>query len=264
MNRLGRLLVIGLLWMESSAFAGVVQPLRGAPQLVILAAGNTPGVNGTFFRSDITILNLGTNSQNVNLQWLPQVGAGAPVTRMINIPAFDGVRSADFVRDYFGKAGLGSIVITALTPGGALDPDAILFASSRIWTPQPGTAGTTSQTFPAIPLSTRAGSRADVLSVGAADNTNYRVNVGVVNLDPENTQTFYVEPEKTIGPPTARPVTLPPLTMQQISLSSESSITLRVLIFNRTAGGPFAWAAYASTIDNVTGDSWSEIAVPTP
>ncbi|MGZ8797181.1 MAG: hypothetical protein ACXW2F_07530, partial [Thermoanaerobaculia bacterium] len=38
---------------------GVVVPLGAAPQILIPAAGSTAGANGTFFRSDITLINFG-------------------------------------------------------------------------------------------------------------------------------------------------------------------------------------------------------------
>ena len=46
---------IAAFFVCSIAAAGVVQPLTSAAQLLIPAAGSTPGVNGTFFRSNIAI-----------------------------------------------------------------------------------------------------------------------------------------------------------------------------------------------------------------
>ena len=52
--------------------SNVVQLLSSAPQLLIPVAGSTPGANGTFFKSDITLGNFRPQSQAVRLQWLPQ------------------------------------------------------------------------------------------------------------------------------------------------------------------------------------------------
>jgi len=150
-----RLLLIAALLVSTSSFATVVQPVGAASQVLIPAAGSTAGANGTFFRSDISIINLTTHDQNVVLQWLPQAGSGGSnSSAIVTIPAFTGVRSSDFVSDFLHQTGLGSIIVTGATTGGGIDSTARLYVSSRIWSPQPGTSGTVSQSFPAIPLST--------------------------------------------------------------------------------------------------------------
>jgi hypothetical protein len=47
-------------------------PGRDRPALLIAAAGSVPGANGTFFRSDISIVNYRGQDQLVSLQWLLQ------------------------------------------------------------------------------------------------------------------------------------------------------------------------------------------------
>src|SRR6266496_1704099 len=74
----------------------VVIPLRGGNQLLVPVAGSTPGVNGTFFRSDLTIMNLANHDETVTLEWLPQAGGNATTT-IITIPKQSGIRSPDFV-----------------------------------------------------------------------------------------------------------------------------------------------------------------------
>ena len=68
------LTALAILLAATSLSAAVVQPLGAGFQLLIPAAGSTPGLNGTFFRSDISILNLAGHDEVVNLQWLPQPG----------------------------------------------------------------------------------------------------------------------------------------------------------------------------------------------
>jgi len=82
----------------STAFAGVVQPLQSAPQLLIPAAGSTPGVNGTFWRSDIAIANFNDRQQLVRVQWLPQ-GASSTFSKTITLEHLSFVRSNDFVAE---------------------------------------------------------------------------------------------------------------------------------------------------------------------
>lgn len=243
--------------------ASVVQPLGTGFQLLIPAAGSTPGANNTFFRSDISIVNLRDATQTVSLQWIPQAGTGQSVVRFIDIPARSGLRSADFVSEVLGQSGLGSIIVTG-TNVGQPDTGARLFVSSRIWTPQPGTTGTTSQSFEAIPVASINTPAAVFFGASGQDNpVNYRVNVGIVNLDPANTQTFTVSvPSALIDPPLVRTVTLPPSSMTQINLGSGFPGSTQIQIRNGTTGtSSNQWTAYVSTVDNVTGDAFSELPI---
>jgi hypothetical protein len=247
----------------------VVIPLRGGAQLLVPVAGSTPGANGTFFRSDITIMNLANHDETVVLEWLPQAGGNA-TTATITIPKGKGIRSPDFVVEYLHQTGLGAIMITGVTSEG-VDVEAALYVSSRIWSPQPGTSGTTSQSLPAVTRGSAffSGVTARLFGVGTVEFTsNYRVNVGIVNADPINTHTFDISASLNLRPfggPSHFLVTLPPRSMSQVPLGALVPNS-EVLIENTTATlSPFtAWIAYGSTIDNITGDAWSELAVPFP
>ncbi len=265
MKKLIGVIGVALFVVAVSAGAAVVQPVGAASQVLIPAAGFTPGANGTFFYSDITIINLTAHDQQVALQWLPEgATAGAPTT--ITIRARSGIRSANFVHDYLSQTGLGAITITGVTSAGMLDTSAVLYVSSRIWTPEPGTNGTTSQSFWAIPLDQINMPGAAIFSLGSLVNpSGYRVNVGIVNLS-SNPQTF------SVGIPSSSPVpapvvlTIPGMSMQQIpvDISGTAAGNLpQVTVQNITSGSTAStnWTAYGSTVDNVTGDAWSEIAV---
>jgi len=261
-------LVLSLVFivLATSAFAEVVQPIGASPQVLIPAAGNIAGANGTFFKSDITIVNLRNSDQNVLLQWLPQPGGTGPAI-LITIHALSGIRSADFVHDTFNLTGLGAIIVTGIVDPVVLrppspDPGARLFVASRIWTPQPGTNGTTSQNLSTVPVSTINTPAATIFGVGGADSpADYRVNVGIVNVDPNKTQTFVVSyPAGSGAPPTSITVVLPPLTMQQVAAATLFG-GQQISISNVTSSGSNLWTAYASTVNNVTGDAWSELAV---
>lgn len=245
----------------------VVIPLRSASQLVIPVAGSTPGANGTFFRSDITLMNLANHDETVNLEWLPQAG-GSGTTTTITIPKQSGIRSSDFVVEYLHQTGLGAIMITGITSEG-IDVDAALYVISRIWSPQPGTSGTTSQSLPAVTTSAFfPGATATLFSVGGGVENpgNYRVNVGIVNADPINTHTFDIAAPSNKRPFGAKhyTVTLPPRSTAQVPLGGDLFPNAAVVVHNMTAATSrfTAWIAYASTVDNITGDAWSELAVP--
>jgi hypothetical protein len=151
--------------------------------------------------------------------------------------------------------------VSGVTSTGAVDPTALLWASSRIWTNQPGSAGTTSQSLPAIPLNGLfSGSTAGLFSVGGSDNpANYRVNVGIVNLS-ASSQTYSVTQQGG----TTNFVIVPAMSMAQVPVATGTSSTQQILIQNVTGGAvtPNSWIAYGSTVDNITGDAWSELAVP--
>jgi hypothetical protein len=239
----------------------VVVPVSSAPQLLIPVAGSTPGANGTFFRSDITIGNFATHDQTVRLQWLPQ-GTSSTSSTTINLRALSGIRSEDFVRENLGQSGLGAILVTGITSSGDVDSTAALYVASRIWSPQPGTGGTTSQTLPTIPTTSINTPDAAVFSLGA-QNGDYRANIGFVNVDPKNEQTFLLF--FPLGPlPFVISVAVPPMSMRQVALGTSRFFGFEFLIQNGTDSSRRSnlWVAYGSTVDNITGDAWSELAVP--
>jgi hypothetical protein len=246
----------------SIAAAGVVQPLTSAPQLLIPAAGSTPGANGTFFRSNIAIVNLASHDQIVQLRWLPQ-GGSSNATTTVSIRSLLFLRSDDFVAEILHQSGLGAILVTGVTSSGDLDPTAALYVQTSVWTPQPGTNGTTSQSLPAIPTSVINYSDAALFFVGAPRNGSYRANVGIVNLDPVNEQMFQVTFFFAFVPFTVT-FAVPPMAMQQAGLGSSNGNFSELLVANVTAAATKSnsWVAYGSTIDNVTGDALSELAVP--
>lgn len=234
-------------------------------EILIPAAGNTPGANGTFFRSDIGVWNLRNVPQRVLLQWLPQAGSAAHPPVEVSIPAQNAIRSENFVEEYFGLNGLGSVLVTALSGDGQLDTNARLQVTSRIWTPQPDTTGTTSQSLPAVALPSISSPTAMIL--GLRRDERYRTNVGVVNLDPVHAQTFEIEVAQTqlSIPPEFYEITVPPMSMQLISLNALLQQPLfRVNITNTTEAGARSdrWTGFGSSVDNTTGDAWSELAIP--
>ena len=89
------------------------------------------------------------------------------------------------------------------------------------------------------------------------------MNVGIVNLDPNNMQTFAVSLPTASGSTSLFIVTVPAMSMQQIGLGSGVSSTQQINIQNVTGGATQSnsWIAYGSTVDNITGDAWSELAL---
>jgi len=244
----------------------LVIPVGGTPQLLIPAAGSTQGANGTFFRSDIALVNYTTHEQHVQLRWLPQgvTGNGIPV-RDIPIPALSGIVSEDFVASVLGQSGLGAILITGVTADGFGDSTARLYATSRIWSNQPGLSnGTVSQSFPSLPTTNINSTKLSL--IGLRRDDRYRLNVGIVNLDPANTQTFQIiVGGSSPATPEVTTVTVPARSLVQTPLVGPALANLQVIVQN--VSPPIqtsSWIAYGSSVDNATGDAWSEIGYTAP
>jgi hypothetical protein len=255
------------LLIATAASGQLVATRPSSQQFLIPAAGAQPGNGGTFFRSDITIINYRDADQRVRLQWLPQdlSGVGAS-TIETTIAARSGIASEDFVTTVMQRTGLGAILVTAIDANGAFDTRAQLVGTSRVWTPQPSSGGTTSQSLPSV-ATTDINSTA-VAILGARRDARYRTNVGIVNLSNE-VQTFQVVVFGTFGTET-RQIDVQPLSMVLFAVTGPAStLPLQIQVQNiTTVSRSSNFVAYASSIDNITGDAWttlgSNLPVPIP
>ena len=256
--RIPALLAAALL-LSAPAYSDLIDPLTSAPVILIPVAGDAAGVNGTHFRSDISITNFRDVEQTVQVRWLPQGrSSDATSVRTITIGARSGFSSEDFVRNILQQTGIGAIQISGLNDTVA-DPAARLHVTARIWTPQPdGGAGTFSQTFPATVFS--SASSAPVKWIfGVRRDARYRLNVGIANPS-STTMRFRVIVTTPAGNETQER-TLPPLSVDQTNFAGTATVA-QVIVQNVTGGPDAAWQAWASSIDNATGDAWSEMAFP--
>jgi hypothetical protein len=248
-----------LLAFATSAFA----QLRGpAPQILVPAAGSVQSANGTFFHSDIAIYNYRNEAQAILLQWLPRGTSGLTGTPVqIRLNALSGLISEDFVFDLLHQQGLGAILVTALnTDGGTADPNGRLVVTERIWTPQPGTTGSVSQTFSTLATSEINTQVPAIL--GQRIDDRYRTNVGIVNLSSAEVSFDVLQnSDDPTFAPIVQIVTVPPFAMQQVSAQTFKATALQIRVTPRSAISPAQWVAYGSSVDNVTGDSWSSIAM---
>jgi hypothetical protein len=232
--------------------------LRTSPQFIVAGAGSVAGANGTFFHSDITLTNYRSVDQMISLQWLPAGAmAGTPMT--ITVRALSGIISEDFVADVLHVSGLGSILITGVNADGTPDPLAQLYVTERVWTPQPGSTGTDSQTFPVIATSDVNVTRATIL--GQRIDSRYRTNVGIVNYDSTAARSFDIiqTTDDSMNPTVTTTVTVPASSMIQVPLANAATTVLQIAVVPRDAINPALWLSYGSSVDNVTGDSWSSL-----
>src|SRR5438270_1479386 len=92
--------------LAAATHAQLIATRSSAPVILIPAAGSLQGANGTFFHSDLTLLNYRASDQRVQLQWLPQNVPGATVAPVvITIPAHSGINSEDFVASILHQTG---------------------------------------------------------------------------------------------------------------------------------------------------------------
>ena len=247
---------------QSISVNELIVPQAAAPQVVIPIAGNAAGANGTYFRTDINVINLRNASQRVAMYWLPQGVAGSTTpVRVIDFTATSGLSSEDFVGEVLGRTGIGAIQFVALTPENAPDPNGLLHVTSRIWTPRPDNGeGTMSQTFPAI---IRGGAAPTTLKVvfGQRRSAQYRLNAGVMNPS-STTQRFRITANisGTAGADQqVVEIDVPARSIQQVTVGGTSSGTVQML-FENVTGTAGDWHAWASSVDNQSDDAWSQVA----
>ena len=258
--------LVVLLLAALPVFAEVIVPQAGAPRVWIPVAGHAQGANGTFFRSEITVTNLRNAAQRVRIYWLPQGTAGSSTpAQTYDVPSGRGFGSDEFVNRVLLKEGLGGVEIVGVTSSGAVDPLAVLHVTSRIYTPRPdGGAGTMSQTFPAVVAGEGPASNLKEI-YGMRRSPQYRLNVGVLNpastvqrfkfiVAIEGPSGFDVETFEFDVQPRSIHQTLVPGT-------STGLATIRV---EDLGGGAGDWQTWASTVDNESGDAWSQVGFSKP
>lgn len=232
-------------------------------QLLIPVAGNAQGANGTFFRSDINIINFRNAEQRIRLRWLPQGRSGlTEPTREMTIAAASGFFAEDFVNTVMEQTGLGAIQIVGIRADGQADVDARLYATSRIWTPHPAVGGTVSQSFPTLTMVTRSDAPPKWI-FGVRRDDRYRLNVGIVNYSGVK-QAFTVQTGAGGPVPGGElvAVEVEPFSVAQVGITGTAQGTFQIVVRNNA--GSALWDAWASSIDNVTGDAWSMVAFNIP
>lgn len=233
-------------------------------RILIPVAGTVEGANGTFFRSDINIINFRDVDQRIELRWLPNAANGETLTpETITIAARSGFFSEDFVTNVLGESGLGGIEIVGVTSTGAFDQAAQIHATVRIWTPHPAAGGTMSQTFPAVVLANNATQTKWIF--GVRRDNRYRLNVGITNTA-TITQRFRITTiSSSTGTGETLEVELPPRSILQAGIPGSTGGAFQIVVQNISTNGiGTSWQTWASSIDNTTGDAWSQMGFPAP
>ena len=231
-------------------------------QILINVAINAPGRNNTFYETDYFTV----NGRNANQEIL--IGLIAAGVTNVNQPAQRFLLNANttYSLDNFFGTGTGRLnltgvasvlIIGVLTGTNTVDSNARLYGSVRIWTMEPGSSGgTNSFTLWGADRGLIHGDF-NAIAVGGRQNTAFRANYTVVNLDATRSRTFTAI---FIGGGTAQAtVSLPPLSMQQVAVPSSlvpGTNGYFVSVFFPNDTDDFQWSASLDSADNITGDAW--------
>lgn len=256
------LFLAGGLSAEQAPRPEAITTVAGSPSIVIPAAGDVQGGNGTHFRTDLTLVNHAADTARVAVTWIERDVAttGAPV--FLEIPPRTVSVYNGFVGDVLGRSGLGSLLIQTVDGSGQLMPGGVIDAFARIWTFQPGTEGSVSQPMYAVrqsDLQSNASRPAYILGMKQTDR--FRANLGIVNLHRSAAQSYTVNAVGTLGS-TSFTVDLAPLSMKQVALPDLDLGDFYLVITPQSHSllnpfGDSTFTAYGSTVDNITGDAWS-------
>ena len=245
--------------MRSEVRASVISVEWSKDSFIIPVAGNTAGGGGTYFRSDLVFNNDRLQDQRIAVGWMAQGvnNCAAPLT-YFNLSANSITIADDFVGQSLGKTGLGAVLVVSVLSNGAFDEDGEIDGYSRIWTPQPGSNGTVSQNFTAIDVQDSLGSLAATL-MGLKQNTQFRTNVGIVNMDDAAAHTWTFT---SIFNGRTTSVTVQPCSMILTGATAGSASPSGNVAFTvQSNGSGFWWSGFGSSTDNTTGDGWVSRAI---
>jgi hypothetical protein len=223
--------------------------------------GSAPGAGGTFFKSEVTLVNNDTTfSQNLGVLYFPSNGGSCngALTKTLRLNPNSFVVYSDFVSQVFGATGLGSVVVLGVDGSGNFDSRANIDGFSRIWTPVAGFQGTASQSFPAVAISGYPGVQ---YIYGLHTDSGFRSNVFVFNYLPTfgAARTFGLNFVGSNGATGGATLTVQPCSLGVYSIAGNYASTSLSVVPPDSGGG---WFAFGSTVDNLSGDNWSVAARP--
>ncbi len=222
---------------------------------LVPSAVHTPGLNQTLWKTDLRIFNPGDQTVDVMIETLPEntnntqgvihsmrFFLGAKQTRAIDdvvlqIPGIHGESNKGSLRVTFGQG-------TVETP--------VLMSRTYNDTPE----GTFGQYVPGVSVARPAD---DFLYLtGLSENESFRTNIGLVNLEPRLangiTMTLYSEGGDQLGS-TFAPSVLPSSSAQIVRVARSAGISDDLDTFSLgIALNGAKVVAYASVVDNITGD----------
>jgi hypothetical protein len=233
---------------QDAVFIPAARPPRAAAQMVPVVASDR-GQGGTRWRSDLRLANLGPVPAELRLEFRPGAGGSGDLA-IVELKVANGEVEAihDVVEDLFGLSDTaGSLRV--VDPGGG----GRILVSSRTanWTD----GGSYGQFVPAVTL----GHTTSATVIGVDTTQDRRANLGLCEVSGEAV-TVGVRMYDSLGRSLGRPssVDLAPYQMYQINgvfdrLAATPGANARVTLVREDGEGAFV--AYASVVDNHTGDA---------
>lgn len=246
---------------QSAVGTAAISDNRSTRAVVIPAAGNAPGNKGTYFRSDVTLVNLNDFSQDVMAIWMPNGNPDAAEAFVSTIDSGPPVTYEDFVGASLELSGIGALLFLPIDAEENFDPDGALDVYSRIWSPaQSGAAGTFSQPFPGVDMFHLDGNY-EALILGLRQDAGYRTNYGIVNMSEVDLPFLVTIFNNEGGVATEFEVTVRAgeMILRSIPSGAFGNINLLVSVEEDIPNDDFQWTTFASSTDNNTGDGWVSI-----
>lgn len=213
---------------------------------VIPAAAHVEGAQGTFWRTDVTIVNpYGWRSITVEIRLLVtgQNNTSGP-EHSFNIGANEQLVLEDVVLSTFGVTGTGALVLQS--------PDGAYFTvSARTYTGDSATFGQTENGQKNV-----CHADDNALIAGIRDDARYRTNIGVVNAasrPAEIRARVFSDGGSLVA---TKVFELEPWSHQQVSLRSfGGAVSSGYLRWDSLSTDYTQWVAYASVVDESSGDA---------
>ncbi|HEX9163943.1 MAG TPA: proprotein convertase P-domain-containing protein [Thermoanaerobaculia bacterium] len=205
----------------------------------IPVAGRIHGANGTFFTTDVRLLNRGARDTIATLIFTPDGADGRTEFTAVNVNVPEGnvVALNDVIGDTFGTEGIGQ-----------LEVDGDVIATSRTYT-RNASGGTLGEFIPPVPA---PGATSTVFLLRVLNNGIFRSNVGVAELagnDGHVRVTFYDAATGSQIAESTQPIQ--PFGHIQLAATAGTAMTATITVIDGNA----RIAGYASIIDNRTGDA---------
>jgi 6-phosphogluconolactonase (cycloisomerase 2 family) len=228
----------------------IVEPTAASIDAFLPSSARTPGSNGAYYTTDLTVANTSTSAVTVTLQFLghDQDGTGGS-QKNSTLDAGKSATYEDVLSSLFGRLNdFGAIRIGS--------PSANLVAVGQ--TSTSGFGGTFGQSVPAARPSDLVTAASPRSIVGVREDASFRSNLVLNNATASSLDIDVVlvaADGTTLG---SKRYTLLPLGMKQVTAVvrdlgiSGDVVGARLVLSTPTLGGAFA--TYASAIDNTTND----------
>jgi hypothetical protein len=243
---LKKALLLLLVFFPLTALAG-----PGLWNYYVLPAASAAGQLGTYFRTDVYLVNpYPWKNVTVRIFFLPtgQDNSNAP-SRDIFIPAGGSAVLPDVLANTFGVSGSGALLLDS----SATSSSAFFIASARTYTgSSSGTYGLASE---GISYFNGGGTRS--LISGVRNGNGFRTNTIVASIGTTTLALQASAYDSSGNFKGSRSVSLPAFGHTQLAVADfASTFDTGYLVWTcSTTTGSIGWAAYATAIDNTSGDS---------